>query len=422
VLVSGTTNRFVNQFSSLMIDKSVRSFYKFRPANEATLKSEVDIMLDQLGDLDFSKAVSYHTNQFPPSSLRYEDLIQPLSWAVESLSRYDQMLMSLKNSEILLAPLSRQEAVVSSRIEGTVSTLDEVLRYESEHGDADLPDGRNFRSEAVEVFLYERAMREAQKKVKEGYPINSWLIRSAHKTLLGFGRGAKMTPGEFKTDLNYIADKSQKRILFVPIAPENLEPALNALFAYMDIKKTQILIRTAISHLEFEALHPFRDGNGRIGRMLITLMLWKNGAISAPNFYISSYFEENRDAYIDQMREVSRTGDWTNWVMFFLTAIKVQADNNLEKAEEVVALYDVMKERFRELTNSQWSMNALDCVFSRPIFAKSSFAKFANMPPAPANRMINILTEAGVLETLVPSAGSRPAIMAFEPLLKIVRG
>ncbi len=374
-----------------------------------------------LSDLDFSDAVDYHYDQFPPTEIDAAKLIMPLAGAAAALARYDQMLKGMHNSEILLAPLRSQEAVVSSRIEGTVSTLDEILRYEAEQEDSGEATNENYRSETVEVYLYGRALTYAQKSIEQGAPLSSFLIRSTHKVLLGFGRGARLSPGEFKSEQNYLADRQNKKVLFVPMRPEQLNDGMERLFAFIEDEGQQILLRTAIAHLEFEALHPFKDGNGRIGRMLITLMLWKFGAISTPHFYISSYFEERRDEYIDRMREVSNTGAWTDWIVFFLAALEEQAMKNLATSEKIRGLYEELKKEFLQMLSSQWSTAALDFLFSRPVFRNSVFTQKSGIPSATAHRITRILAEKGMLQTITPASGRRPALYSFEPLLKLVR-
>ncbi|ARO22876.1 Fic family protein [Rhizobium sp. S9] len=372
-------------------------------------------------NLDLSDAVEYHYDQFPPERIDANQLIMPIASASAALARYDQMLKGMHNSEILLAPLRNQEAVVSSRMEGTVSTLDEVLRYEADQEEGgNEPEGR-YRNEAIEVFLYSRALTAAQRSIEQGAPLSSFLIKSAHKVLLGFGRGAHLSPGEFKVEQNYLADRMRRKVHFVPMRPEQLNDGMERLFSFVEDRNWQILIKTAVAHLEFEALHPFKDGNGRIGRMLITLMLWKYGAISAPHFYISSYFEDRRDEYIDRMREVSKSGAWTEWVVFFLEALETQANKNLATAERIRDLYDELKREFPQILTSQWSTSALDFLFSRPVFRNNVFTSKSGIPEATAHRFTRILVEKELIRTLEPSAGRRPALYSFEPLLRIVR-
>lgn len=370
---------------------------------------------------DLRGAVQYHYGKFPPEPLNYSTLIKPLSSAAAALARYDQMLKSLHSSDILLAPLRSQEAVISSRMEGTVSTIDEVLRLEAEQEEDGEIAQRNARSETVEVYLYARAMTMAQASMKEGAPLSNWLIRSSHKILLGFGRGAHLSPGEFKTEQNYLADKIKRRVMFIPISPATLTDGLERLFSFINDDGWETLIRTAIAHLEFEALHPFKDGNGRIGRMIIPLMLWKAGAITEPHFYISEYFERNKDEYIDRMREVSSSNAWVEWILFFLSALETQAKQNLETAEKIRSLYEEMKERFRDVLSSKWTITALDFIFTRPVFRNNVFTNKAGIPSPTAHKFTRNLSEAGLLKTVVQSSGRRPALYAFEPLLSLMR-
>jgi Fic family protein len=370
---------------------------------------------------DITDAVQYHYGKFPPVLNDYSRLIRPLSSAASALARYDQMLKGMHSSEILLAPLRSQEAVISSRMEGTVSTLDEVLRLEAEQEDEGDTAQRNARSEAVEVLLYSRAMKTVQASVKEGAPLSSWLVRSSHRMLLGFGRGAHLSPGEFKVEQNYLADKIKKKVLFIPMSPEALQEGLDKLFQFINDDSWEILIRTAIAHLEFEAIHPFKDGNGRIGRMIIPLMLWKNQAISEPYFYISEFFEKNKDEYIDRMRAVSAEDDWVGWILFFLSALESQSNQNLNKIEQIRSLYEEMKEQFREALSSRWTITALDFIFTRPVFRNNLFTSKSGIPAPTAHKFTRSLLDAGLLKTVVPSAGRRPALYAFEPLLSLVR-
>ena len=379
-------------------------------------------MASNSANLDLSGAVQYHYDRFPPEISDYRALIKPIASAAAALARYDQMLKGMHNSDILLAPLRSQEAVVSSRMEGTISTLDEVLRYEAEKEEEDDDKASaHVRSEAVEVHLYSRAMRIAQASIKDGAPISDWLIRSAHRHLLSFGRGASMSPGEYKYEQNYLADRAKRKVLFIPISPEQLQSGMDKLIAFMKNDEWEVILRAALMHLEFEALHPFKDGNGRIGRMLIPLMLWTEGAISQPHFYMSGYLEQRRDDYIDIMRNVSASDDWTSWILFFLQAIENQANQNLQKAENIQSLYESMKQEFRVRLASQWSQSALDFVFNRPVFRNSVFTSSSGIPLQTAHRFSRIMAECGLLKTVVPASGRRAALYSFEALLEIVR-
>lgn len=369
---------------------------------------------------NLKEAVGYHYDQFPPTGIKYEMFIDSIIRATDAIARYDQMLKNMHNSEILLAPLRNQEAVISSRMEGTVSTIDEILKYEADYDNQD-PSTTQARSEVIETLLYRRALTAAQRSMEDGYPLSQSLIKRVHQHLLSFGRGATKSPGELKSEQNYLADKNKKQILFVPISPEKLQEGLDNLFNYVEHSSHPSLLKAAITHIEFEALHPFKDGNGRIGRMLITLMLWKSGIISAPHFYISGYFEDHKDMYIDTMRRVSETGDWNSWCEFFLDAVEQQAKSSLTIAENIRELYEEMKGTFAEVLSSKWSLNALDFVFTNPVFRNNKFAINSQIPNTTAIRFTKALAECGMLAVLEESSGRRSTLYSFEPLMKLVR-
>ncbi len=365
-------------------------------------------------------ATKYHYGKFPPKNLDYNLIAESLVNATDALARYDQMLKNMHNSEILLAPLRNQEAVISSRMEGTVSTMDEILAYEADYDD-ETENSSNVRSEIIETILYRRALKSAQQAIEDGYPISQFLIKSIHQHLLSYGRGASKSPGSYKIEQNFLADNYTKKILFVPISPELLQEGLDALFNYMDKSKDLILVKTGITHLEFEALHPFKDGNGRIGRMLITLMLWASKTISEPHFYISGYLEENKNMYVDTMRKVSEEGDWNSWCIFFLEAIAQQSIRNLAVAENISRLYEEMKGVFAEILSSKWSVNALDFVFTNPVFRNSKFTANSGIPAGTAARFTRQLVTNNVIHTLEEASGRRPALYSFERLMELVR-
>lgn len=377
-------------------------------------------MSETTTELNFEKAVDYHYERFPPSSLDYSKLVSQLVKATDAVARYDQMLKNMHNSEILLAPLRNQEAVISSRMEGTVSTMDEILKYEADYEESS-GEATTARSEVIETVLYQRALKAAQHAMESGQPLSQFLIRAAHQRLLSFGRGASKSPGEYKTEQNYLADRTRKNILFVPIRPELLQEGMDRLFSYIEQSTDTPLIKAAISHIEFEALHPFKDGNGRIGRMIITLLLWSSKVISAPHFYVSGYLEENKDLYIDTMRAVSEKNDWTGWCIFFLEAIEQQANRNLQIAENIGELYESMKQEFSEALASKFSVNALDYVFTNPVFRNNKFTSNSGIPSSTAARFARVLLERKLITTLEEPSGRRPALYAFEPLLKLVR-
>ncbi len=368
---------------------------------------------------DLGSMIDYHYGQFPPEGLDLSRVIEPLARAQDAISRYDQMLLSLPNSELLLAPLRQNEAVISSRMEGTISTVDEVMIYEAESED----DGNagSVRDDVIEVALYSTVLRRAQAAVAAGEPINEGLIKNAHRILLSWGRGASKSPGQYKVEQNYIGDDRRKEIYFKPINPLQLQSGMQGLLEFIEHSPLLPMFKVGLAHVEFEALHPFNDGNGRIGRLLITLLLWKFGLIHKPHFYVSAFFEENKHEYIELMRKVSRDGDWTGWVAFFLEAIAKQAESNLNTAQEIMSLYENMKEPFREISGSKWHLAAQDGIFENPIFKNGQLIKKTGMPKHVATRITRLLLESNLLRELRPASGRRGALFMFEPLMEIVR-
>ena len=363
--------------------------------------------------------VGYHYGEFPPSELKYNDVMRPLADAAAAIARYEQVLKGIHNTRLFLSPLERQEALSSSRMEGTISTLDELLVYEANlEEDNSTPSARQ---DTLEVHAYRIAMNKAEQEMMLGANLSNDLLCKVHKSLLLFTRGNDKYPGKFKTDQNYLID-DYGRITFTPIRPNLLLQGLGDLYSFINNSEEHPLIKTAIAHVEFESLHPFNDGNGRMGRILITLMMWKLGLISSPCFYVSGYLEKRKDEYINFMHNVSATGDRTSWCIFFLEAVRGQADMNLAKSEEIRNLYENMKETFRECLSSKWSINALDFMFANPVFRNNIFTGVASgIPKQTAQGFTRKLLEAELLAIVEHSSGRSAGLYAFEPLLKILR-
>lgn len=375
-----------------------------------------------LTDYDLSQAVAYHYNQFPPQHIDYARLTTLLTKATAALARYDTKLERIHNKELLLAPLRNAEAVVSSRIEGTIATLDEVLRIQADDDEDGSDADRVYRQEAIEVYSYTRAVKHAQTLMAGGLPICSRLIREAHSRLLFFGRGGDKTPGKFKRDQNFVADQRTRKILFVPMTADGLESGIAGFERYVNDDTIEPLIQTAVMHVEFEALHPFKDGNGRLGRMLVPLNLWKREAIHAPHFYVSPAIEERREEYVDRLRAVSEHQAWTDWIAFFLEILLRQAELNMAITDKIESLYQDTTNQLRDLLRSQWTQVVQDYIFTKGYFRNSSFTAQSGIPIQTAHRISRQLVEAGVLTIVEPASGRRPAMLAFMPLLDVVRG
>ena len=364
--------------------------------------------------------VHYYDGRFPPEErLDWLALVPLLGPAVAALARYDGVLAAIPNPGVLLAPLMTQEAVLSSRIEGTQATMGEVLQFEAGQ-EVDSPERRG---DIEEIRNYRAAMRNVEKML-ETLPLSVRVVREAHRVLLSGVRGRNKSPGEYRRIPNWIGPPgcAIEAATFVPIGAEKLDGAMSVWERYIHQDTPDLLVQAAVLHAEFEALHPFLDGNGRLGRMLVPLFLWQRGLISRPMFYISAYFEAHRDEYYDGLLAVSRDEDWTGWCKFFLEAVRVQAEDNLVKAKANLDLYEDMKIRVAELTRSHYAVHALDWIFERPIFSTVSFVARAGIPKYTARRVLGVLRRSEILSVVRVGRGRRSTILSFPALLNITEG
>lgn len=191
---------------------------------------------------------------------------------------------------------------------------------------------------------------------------------------------------------------------------------------YLHSPQPDTLVQLAIVHAEFEALHPFLDGNGRLGRMLIPLFLYERRLLSSPTFYVSAYLEAHREEYYDRLLAVSRDGDWTGWCKFFLETLSAQGTANVEKVQAILTLYKDKKTWIADQTRSPQAIRALDFIFNRPVFSASDFVSQAGIPEPTAKRIIKVLRDSGLLQVVREAAGRRPAVLAFAELINVVEG
>ncbi len=368
-----------------------------------------------------SGPVSYHEGQFPPKALDWGRLVPLIGPASAAVARYDGMLSAIPNAHVLLSPLTTQEAVLSSRIEGTQATMGEVLEYEA-RGSTDEPATAK-EADIWEILNYRKAMRTATESLKT-LPLCQRIILECHKILLNSVHGHGKSPGQYRKIPNWIGPKGCpiEEASFVPINAAKLPEAMSRWEKFIHEDAPDRLIQLSLLHAEFEALHPFLDGNGRLGRMLIPLFLFQTGIIQQPMFYISAYLEKHRDEYYERLNAVSRNNDWNGWCAFFLKVVQIQAEENLAKAQSILDLYNRMKIRFAELTHSQYAIHALDWVFERPIFKSSDFVRSAMIPTPTAKRMLSVLKVEGILRELQPGSGRRAATIAYPDLLNIAEG
>jgi len=365
--------------------------------------------------------VFYHLGEFPPSGLDWDKLLPMIGPANAAVARYEGLLHGIPNTNVLLSPLTSQEAVLSSRIEGTQATLGEVLEFEAE-GDLD-DESTPKKADIREILNYRAALSEATTLLSH-IPLSQRLIRQTHKVLMQGVRGRNKDPGNYRRIPNWIGPEgcSIEQARFVPCSVEHLDEAMSVWENYLHRPAQDILIQLAIAHAEFEAIHPFLDGNGRLGRLLIPLFLVSKGLLSNPNFYLSEYLELNRDEYYERLLGVSQSNDWTGWCVFFLSAIIGQAETNQRRTSAILRLYNEKKEWITNATRSQFGVRALDWFFNRPIFRTSDFVATVDIPRATANRIVKVARDGGLLVDVRPSSGRRAAVLAFVELLKVAEG
>jgi len=369
-----------------------------------------------------STPVRYHLGKFPPKTLDWARLIPLIGPANAGLARYDGLLTAIPNAHVLLSPLTTQEAVLSSKIEGTNITIGEVLEIEAGGESATITQPK--RDDAEEVLNYRKAMQACVAEM-EYRPLSQDMLRAVHRLLMQGVRGRDKSPGDYRKEQNWIGAKGSpiEEASFVPVAPEHLQQGMDDWEKYLgSTSEPDILVQLAILHIEFEALHPFNDGNGRLGRMLIPLFLYQRRLLSSPDFYMSGYLESNREEYHERLRGVSRDGDWTAWCLFFLDGLREQAADNERKARAILLLYDRVKKQIVDLTHSQHAIQAVDFIFQTPIFTAPTFTNFSKIPKPTANRILTILRDEKLLYTLQEGKGRRAGILAFRELLNIAEG
>lgn len=365
--------------------------------------------------------VYYHYDSFPPTDINWSKLIPYIGDANAALARYDGTLEAIPDANLLLSPLTTQEAVLSSRIEGTQATMGEVLEYEAEGESENIPAKK--RNDINEVLNYRQAMGVAT-ELLQNLPLCQRVIKQTHCALLEGVRGYGQSPGEYRQIPNWIGSPgcSIDEARYVPISVDRLQQGLDKWEQFIHSNEPDQLVQLALIHAEFEALHPFLDGNGRLGRMCVPLFMYKVGLIQSPTFYISAFFETHRDEYYEKLLAISRDKDWTSWCAFFLKAVKIQAQENQRKAKQILELYETKKSEIVDLTRSQYAIYTLDFIFSRPIFKSSDFINCDEIPVATAKRILSVLKDNEILIPLRESSGRRPAIYAFSELLEVSEG
>ncbi|MGJ3230689.1 MAG: Fic family protein [Oceanicaulis sp.] len=348
-----------------------------------------------------------------------EALLVPVSAASRALARYDGALMHLANPDLLLSPLLNNEAVLSSRIEGTQATLGDVFE-----ADANAEPAPEKRDDIIEIRNYRAAIRLGAETARErGLSLS--LLRELHQRLMTGACGADKRPGAFRTDQNWIGAPgcTQETARFVPPNPVVMMDALGNWERYAAGGWRDPIVGAAISHAQFEIIHPFNDGNGRVGRMIIPLMFAQTGVISGPNFYLSGYFESRRETYYDRLLGITARGDWTEWIVFFCDAVIEQAAQNLARVGALQQLWLDMSEAFVEATHSQHALGALRAFFAQPIITAPQFQKAVGIEHRPNSlKILTQLEEAGLITLVSRGAGRRASRYAMMQVIAAAEG
>ncbi|MCY4674260.1 MAG: Fic family protein [Bacteroidetes bacterium] len=364
--------------------------------------------------------VHYQHRPFPPDSrINWSALISKIGPAHTALGRYNQSLLDTVNPKFLLGPLQLNEAVQSSRIEGTQASLTDVMKFEGGYS----PDSTTLVNDIQEIKNYFSALNIATESMRRGsITLSLDVVKTAHFHLMNSTRGQDKSPGKFRTLQNYIGPfgATTNEMTFVPIAPEDLKSALGRWENYLSADAQDRLVQCAIMHAEFEALHPFRDGNGRTGRLIIPLFMWQVGLVDEPAFFISQWLEAHREEYYDRLLAVSRDDDWTGWCSFFLDAVREQSTSLWSVIQRIRKLREETKILIEQQIRTKYGFRIMDAIFSRPMFNLNYFRNQTKIPSSTTHTLLRNLCENEILRQTNPSSGRRPALYAFPKLLDIL--
>lgn len=352
-----------------------------------------------MGNIDKLKLIENAPKPYLPEKLPLDqeqfatlDILKLSSKAESELGKYSGFLLNLINPMLLISPLVTQEAVLSSKLEGTHATLEDLLNYQAGNKvdvEAD---------ELKEIFNYREALFYALNKIstisksEDGkLPLTSRIIKEMHKILLNNVRGSSKNPGKFKRQQNYIGSLSS--ISYTPVPANLTDEYMNNLENYIHSEDISLLIQSAIIHAQFEMIHPFEDGNGRIGRLLIPLFLYYRELLPYPTFYMSKYFEKDRSLYISNLNNISLKGDWNSWIEYYLRGIIESANESTTKAANIFDLYNYMKNEIMPKLNSVSSIELLDFIFTTPIFSANQVSEKLNVSKGTSYNLINKLID-----------------------------
>lgn len=348
----------------------------------------------------------------PDPPVVYDGALQTLlSEADRNIGRLDALASMLPNPDLFVAMYVRHEAVLSSQIEGTQSTLEDVLAFEADAVRDDTP------KDVEEVVNYVRAMNHGLARLQD-LPLSLRLLREIHAELMRGVRGGEKSPGEFRTSQNWIGGRGStlRDAAFIPPPPHELMNALGQLetFLYGARDSVPLLIRCGLAHAQFETIHPFLDGNGRVGRLLITLMLCEERALSRPLLYLSLYLKAHRAEYYDRLTAIRLQGHWEQWLKFFLRGVSATAQAATRTAHDIVALRD--KHRAGVAKNAK-ALTLLDYLFRHPAVSVNSVAKLMGCTFPTASKLVNDFESRGWLREVTGYGRNR--LWRYQPYLDL---
>ena len=338
-----------------------------------------------------------------------------LDRANQAVGRLDGAGLILPNPDLFIAMAVRKEAVLSSQIEGTQSSLSDILLFETHEAfNASLDD-------VLDVTNYVAAMNHGLARLRDGFPLSLRLLREIHAVLLQRGRGHDKDPGEFRRSQNWIGGSRPGDAAFVPPPPHEMEVCLGALemFIHQEQPPLPLLIRTALAHVQFETIHPFLDGNGRLGRLLITFMLCHAGALRSPSLYLSLYLKQHRATYYELLQAVRNEAAWKRWLAFFLEAVAVTAEAAADTIRRMLVLFQASRKRITGQSRQTASMlRVLDLLERSPIVSIGRVATELHITFPTASAAISRLQELSIVREL--SGQLRGRTFAYDQYLALL--
>lgn len=343
-------------------------------------------------------------------------LQQALESAVLALGRLDGIATLLPDEALLLYAYVRKEAVLSSQIEGTQSSLSDLLLYELDEAHGVPMD------DVLEVASYVAALDHGLSRLRENFPLSNRLIREIHRVLMSSGRGSAKTPGEFRRSQNWIGGTRPGNAAFVPPPHTAVPDCMTALerFLHAENDGLPVLLRAGIAHVQFETIHPFLDGNGRVGRLLITLLLCHAGVLKQPLLYLSLHLKQHRNTYYELLDQVRRTGDWEAWLAFFLEGVRMTAESAVNAAQRLSAMFqnDRMKAQAASGRRAGSVLRVHDALKSQPILSLPAACRRAALSFPTASAAMKVLAASGIVREITGKRRNR--LFVYEQYVSIL--